>query len=96
MKVVEKKKDGIVVRGGEDQHQRRLRQPTNSSSFPSPPIQRKKEITRSPSPFRPDTKGITFVCQYTPFSAEKSFRLRHGRELGNPLFRPARDVDGDL
>ena len=84
LKIVDKKKEGIVVRGAKI---------NISGAYAAhelvvlPQSSHSKEEADYAVAFAvpPDTKGITFVCQYTPFSAERD-SADDIEELGNPLF----------
>jgi 4-hydroxybutyryl-CoA dehydratase/vinylacetyl-CoA-Delta-isomerase len=84
LKIVDKKKEGIVVRGAKI---------NISGAYAAhelvvlPQSAHSKDEGDYALAFAvpPDTKGITFVCQYTPFSAEREL-ADDIEELGNPLF----------
>jgi 4-hydroxybutyryl-CoA dehydratase/vinylacetyl-CoA-Delta-isomerase len=84
LKVVAKKKEGIVVRGAK----------INISGayashelvvLPQAAHSREEGDYAVAFAIPADTKGITFVCQYTPFSAEREL-ADDIEELGNPVF----------
>ncbi|MGA2955189.1 MAG: 4-hydroxyphenylacetate 3-hydroxylase N-terminal domain-containing protein [Thermodesulfobacteriota bacterium] len=84
LKVVEKKKGGIVVRGakinisGAYASHELVVLPQSAHS--------KDEADYAVAFVTPtDAKGITYVCQYSPFSAEREL-ADDIEELGNPLF----------
>ena len=84
LKVVERKKDGIVVRGakinisGAYASHELVVLPQSAHS--------KDEADYAVAFATPsDAKGITYVCQYSPFSAEREL-ADDLEELGNPLF----------
>jgi len=84
LKVVEKNKEGIVVRGAK----------INISGayashelvvLPQSAHSQGEEDYAIAFAVPSDTKGITYVCQYTPYSAERDM-ADDLQELGNPLF----------
>jgi len=84
LKIVEKKKDGIVVRGakinisGAYASHEQVVLPQSAHA--------KDEADYAVAFVIPaDAKGITYVCQYSPFSAEREL-ADDVEELGNPLF----------
>ncbi|MGB9628743.1 MAG: 4-hydroxyphenylacetate 3-hydroxylase N-terminal domain-containing protein [Thermodesulfobacteriota bacterium] len=84
VKMVEKKQDGIVVRGAKI---------NISGAYASNEIvvlpqsaKRKDEADYALSFAIPsDTEGITYICQYSPYSAEREM-ADDPYELGNPIF----------
>ena len=84
LKVVEKRKDGIVVRGAKI---------NISGAYASHEVvvlpqsaHSKDEADYAVAFATPsDAKGITYVCQFSPFSAEREL-ADDIEELGNPLF----------
>jgi 4-hydroxybutyryl-CoA dehydratase/vinylacetyl-CoA-Delta-isomerase len=84
LKVVEKKPDGIVVRGAKI---------NISGAFVShelvvlPQSAKKKEEGDYALAFAipSDAEGLTYICQYSPYSAEREM-AEDIFELGNPLF----------
>ncbi len=84
LKVVEKKSDGIVVRGAKI---------NISGAFVShelvvlPQSAKKREESDYAIAFAipSDTEGLTYICQYSPYSAEREM-AEDIYELGNPLF----------
>jgi 4-hydroxybutyryl-CoA dehydratase/vinylacetyl-CoA-Delta-isomerase len=84
LRVVEKKKDGIVVRGAKI---------NISGAFASHEIVVLPQSSHSKDEedyavafaLPTDTDGITYVCQYSPYSAEREL-ADDISELGNPLF----------
>ena len=94
VKMVEKKSGGIIVRGAKI---------NISGAYVSNEIivlpqsaKRKDEGDYALSFAVPaDTEGITYICQYSPYSAEREM-ADDIYELGNPNLRPAGDLDGGL
>ena len=84
LKVVQKRSDGIVVRGAKI---------NISGAFVShelvvlPQAAKKKEEGDYALSFAvpADTEGLTYICQYSPYSAEREM-ADNIYELGNPLF----------
>ncbi len=84
LKIVEKKSDGIVVRGAKI---------NISGAYASNEIvvlpqsaKKKDEAAYALSFALPtDTEGITYICQYSPYSAEREL-ADDPYELGNPIF----------
>lgn len=84
LKVVEKNKDGIIVRGAKI---------NISGAFAShelvvlPQSSHSEEESEYAVAFATptDAKGITYICQYSPYSAERD-QADDIYELGNPLF----------
>jgi 4-hydroxybutyryl-CoA dehydratase/vinylacetyl-CoA-Delta-isomerase len=84
LKVVEKKSDGIVVRGAKI---------NISGAFVShemivlPQAAKKKDEADYALAFAipADTEGLIYICQYSPYSAERE-SVEDIYELGNPLF----------
>ncbi len=84
LKVIEKKSDGMVVRGAKI---------NISGAFVShemivlPQAAKKKDEADYALAFAipADSEGLTYICQYSPYSAERE-QVEDIYELGNPLF----------
>ncbi len=84
LKVVEKKSDGIVVRGCKI---------NISGAYASHEVVVLPQMAHYPGEedyavafaIPTDTEGLTYICQYTPYSAERE-QAEDIYELGNPVF----------
>ncbi len=84
LKVVEKKSDGIVVRGAKINISGVI---ASHELIVLPQSAKKKEEGDYALSFAipADAEGITYICQYSPFSAEREV-AEDIYELGNPLY----------
>jgi 4-hydroxybutyryl-CoA dehydratase/vinylacetyl-CoA-Delta-isomerase len=86
LRVVEKKSDGIIVRGAKV-HQSGAIAANCTMVIPNQTLQSKDEADIALSfAFSGDTEGITYITQYTPFSAERMEAKDDVYKLGNPLY----------
>lgn len=84
LKVIDKNKDGIVVKGAKI---------NISGAFASHELMVLPQSNHRPGEedyalafaTPTDAEGITYICQYTPFSAERD-QVENIEELGNPLY----------